>query len=80
MPLSSKNAEPALRSLKLLEAGYDRIMGAQEPPPPDLRCDFCGNRESDGRSMVAGPGVYICDKCVELAIKVLEERGVPVSR
>ena len=46
----------------------------------DLRCDFCGKHESDGRSMVAGPGLYICNKCVELAVEVLEKRGVTVNR
>jgi ATP-dependent protease Clp ATPase subunit len=29
--------------------------------------------------MVAGPGVYICNQCVELSIEVLEKRGVPVN-
>jgi len=36
--------------------------------------------ESDGRSMVAGPGIYICNRCVELAVEVLEKRGVPIDR
>ncbi len=49
-------------------------------PPADLRCNFCGHHESDGRSMVAGPGLYICNECVELAIEVLERRGVNVIR
>ncbi len=48
--------------------------------PPDLRCDFCGTHEGDGRTMVAGAGVYICNKCVELAVEVLEKQGVPVQR
>jgi len=39
-----------------------------------------GNPESDGRSMVAGPGIYICNRCVELAVEVLEKRGVPIDR
>ena len=46
----------------------------------DIQCDFCGKRESDGHEMVAGPRVYICNRCVELAIEVLEKRGVTVSR
>jgi ATP-dependent Clp protease ATP-binding subunit ClpX len=37
-------------------------------------CDFCGSQESQGREMVAGPGIYICDQCVELAVEVLEDR------
>jgi ATP-dependent protease Clp ATPase subunit len=30
--------------------------------------------------MVAGPGIYICNRCVELAVEVLEKRGVPIDR
>ena len=45
----------------------------------DWRCDFCGEQESDGRSMVAGPGVYICNQCIELSVAILEQRGVRVS-
>ncbi len=50
------------------------------PQPVDIRCDFCGKHESDGRSMVAGPGIYICNCCVELVVEVLEKRGVPINR
>ena len=42
--------------------------------PADLRCDFCGSLESQGRQMVAGPGIYICDQCVALCVEVLEKR------
>ncbi|MDQ4048433.1 MAG: hypothetical protein M3131_03500 [Actinomycetota bacterium] len=48
--------------------------------PPDRQCDFCGRRESDGRTIVAGPRVHICNECVELAVEVLEKKGVPVQR
>lgn len=43
------------------------------PDPVDLRCNFCGRLESDGRTMVAGPGIYICNECVDLAVEVLEK-------
>ncbi len=47
-------------------------------PAVDRRCSFCGKYESDERSIVAGPGIYICNECVELAVEVLEKDGVTV--
>ena len=61
------------------EAGTLGLMSPREQPP-DRQCDFCGRRESDGRTIVAGPRVYICNECVELAVEVLEKKGVPVQR
>ena len=37
------------------------------------RCSFCGKGQDQVRKLVAGPGVYICDQCVELCNEVLEE-------
>lgn len=38
-----------------------------------LACSFCGRTEKQVAKLVAGPGVYICDSCVELANKVIAE-------
>ena len=32
----------------------------------NVRCSFCGKSQSGVEKIVAGPGVYICDECVEL--------------
>ncbi len=37
------------------------------------RCSFCGKRQDQVRKLVAGPGVYICDRCIELCQEVLDE-------
>jgi ATP-dependent Clp protease ATP-binding subunit ClpX len=37
------------------------------------RCSFCGKGQEQVRKLVAGPGVYICDQCIELCQEVLEE-------
>jgi ATP-dependent Clp protease ATP-binding subunit ClpX len=37
------------------------------------RCSFCGKGQEQVRKLVAGPGVYICDQCIELSREVLEE-------
>jgi len=39
----------------------------------DLRCSFCGKSQEYVRKLIAGPGVYICDECVELCNEILEE-------
>lgn len=41
-----------------------------------LKCSFCGKSQEQVRKLVAGPGVYICDECIELCNEiVLEELG-----
>jgi ClpX C4-type zinc finger len=37
------------------------------------RCSFCGKGQDQVRRLVAGPGVYICDQCIELCQEVLNE-------
>ena len=37
------------------------------------RCSFCGKHQDQVRKLVAGPGVYICDGCIDLCQEVLEE-------
>jgi len=41
------------------------------------RCNFCGKSQDQVRKLIAGPGVFICDQCVELANKVLHDEGPP---
>ena len=38
-----------------------------------LKCSFCGKTQEQVRKLVAGPGVYICDECIELCNEVIEE-------
>jgi ATP-dependent protease Clp ATPase subunit len=38
-----------------------------------LACSFCARTEKQVAKLVAGPGVYICDSCVDLATKVIAE-------
>ena len=37
----------------------------------ELRCSFCGKLHTDVGKLVAGPGVYICDGCVNLCVDVI---------
>src|SRR3954464_14318722 len=39
-----------------------------------LKCSFCGKSKKQVQQLIAGPGVYICDECVELCNEIIEER------
>lgn len=39
----------------------------------DLKCSFCGKSQDQVKKLVAGPGVYICDECIELCNEIVEE-------
>ncbi|MDL2237335.1 ATP-dependent Clp protease ATP-binding subunit ClpX [Christensenellaceae bacterium OttesenSCG-928-K19] len=38
-----------------------------------VRCSFCGKAQDQVKKLIAGPGVYICDECVELCGEIIEE-------
>jgi hypothetical protein len=48
-----------------------------------FRCSFCGKSQTEVKKLIAGPGVFICDECVELCLPIIAEkpktRGVPNS-
>ena len=50
-----------------------------------LKCSFCGKSQKQVRKLIAGPGVYICDECIELCNEIVDEElsengaGVPLE-
>lgn len=38
-----------------------------------LRCSFCGKSQEQVKRLIAGPGVYICDECIELCSEIIED-------
>src|SRR4030095_4909754 len=38
-----------------------------------LKCSFCGKSQKQVKKLIAGPGVYICDECIDLCKKIIEE-------
>ncbi|MBR3843138.1 MAG: ATP-dependent Clp protease ATP-binding subunit ClpX, partial [Christensenellaceae bacterium] len=38
-----------------------------------VKCSFCGKYQDQVRRIIAGPGVYICDECIELCKEIIEE-------
>ncbi|MDP2843004.1 MAG: ATP-dependent Clp protease ATP-binding subunit ClpX [Acetobacterium sp.] len=43
----------------------------------NARCSFCGKSQSQVRRMVAGPGVYICNECIELCEEIMDVESMP---
>ena len=58
-------------------AGAERARspaGAQDLAPQEtLYCSFCGKSQHDVHKLIAGPGVYICDECVDLCTDIVDE-------
>jgi hypothetical protein len=61
-------------------AGGSRRWGRRRSVDPDPECTFCGHRQSEGRRLVAGPGVHICEACAVSAAGVLAAGGPSASK
>lgn len=52
-----------------------------KPAHREIHCSFCGKSQIDVEILISGPGVNICNECVELSARVLDEnRGKPVDQ
>jgi ATP-dependent Clp protease ATP-binding subunit ClpX len=45
-----------------------------------LLCSFCGRSQRQVKKLIAGPGVYICDECIDLCNEIIDEELVSVPR
>ena len=52
-----------------------KSIGSPERRDPVV-CSFCGQRQSQVRKLIAGPGIYICDQCVYLCEEILKEEEI----
>jgi ATP-dependent protease Clp ATPase subunit len=41
------------------------------------RCSFCGKAQTEVKTLIAGPGVFICDECVELCRRIIKKERKP---
>jgi hypothetical protein len=66
-----------------LNAGYpsqeEHMPSSHRQGPRYTRCSFCGKDPDQVKRLVAGPGVYICDKCIKLCYEVLASDAGPGS-
>ena len=56
------------------------MSGNDETNERGVCCSFCGKPQGDARRLIAGPGVYICDECIELCMSILEDENSLASR
>src|ERR687890_732492 len=63
-----------------LPAGRPPPAEPEEPPVARigdggdlLKCSFCGKSQKQVKKLIAGPGVYICDECIDLCNEIIEE-------
>ena len=48
-------------------------MAGKSDERKQLRCSFCNKTQDQVRKLIAGPGVYICDECIEICSEIIEE-------
>ena len=46
-------------------------MANKESSSEPLKCSFCGKSQKQVIKLIAGPGVYICDECIELCVETV---------
>ena len=61
-------------------AQYDDPVKKWSDDPDVLHCSFCGKSQKQTKKLIAGPGVYICDECIDLCNEIIAEElfGRPV--
>jgi hypothetical protein len=42
-----------------------------------LKCSFCGKRQKQVKKLIAGPGIYICNECVDLCNEIIDNEFGP---
>ena len=49
------------------------LIDEQDTSTEILKCSFCGKSQKQVKKLIAGPGIYICDECVELCNDIIDE-------
>lgn len=50
-------------------------MARENEKERNVRCSFCGKTQEQVEKLIAGPGVYICDECIELCMGIIDENA-----
>ena len=59
------------RALKLSHQRVHQLITGEDKHGRRLSCSFCGRDQKDARKLIAGPGVYICERCAVLGSRML---------
>jgi len=72
---AAQTGEPYATALRRIRQEQENRMSDRPPSFEDVAasCSFCGKPNTEVQRLVAGPGVYICNECVELAAWVVED-------
>ncbi len=54
-------------------------MAKQTDNNEQLLCSFCGKSQRQVKKLIAGPGVYICDECIDLCNEIIDEEAAPAA-
>jgi hypothetical protein len=52
-----------------------RLRSRPEPATEELSCNFCYKSQAEVKRLIAGPGVYVCDECIDLCDEIIDEEG-----
>jgi ATP-dependent Clp protease ATP-binding subunit ClpX len=52
---------------------FRRRAASQRTFTATLRCSFCGKHQRQVNKLIAGPGVYICNECVDLCVDIIAQ-------
>ena len=55
-------------------------MSRENEKERNVRCSFCGKTQEQVEKLIAGPGVYICDECIELCMGIIGENDINSNR
>ena len=54
--------------------GFDKLPGENRKNKKEsLKCSFCGKSQNQVRKLIAGPGVYVCNECIDLCNEIINE-------
>jgi hypothetical protein len=70
---AARTGEPYATALRRIRQQQENPMPPAAPPTenPIASCSFCGKPDTVVQRLVAGPGVYICDECIELSAGII---------
>jgi len=60
---------------KLTNVVSDLVESNQSKKASTCYCSFCGKSQHEVKSLIAGPGPFICNECVDLCSKILESKS-----
>jgi hypothetical protein len=71
---AAKTGEPYATALRSIRQQQENRMPSTPTPATDViaSCSFCGKPDTAVQRLVAGPGVYICNECIELSATIVD--------